>query len=88
MGEIKRWSEINATHLGLCVLQAMLNLERGEDGEVEVELTAGGETVRTTRGDVVTTRPEESAGRWLKIAPDPANKRIVIFEIQKPEVPG
>ena len=40
----KRWEEIDVTQIGLLLVQALNNLERGEDGEFDVDL--GGRSLR------------------------------------------
>ncbi len=38
MGQAKRWAEIDMTRLGMLLAQALKNLERGEHGDVDVDL--------------------------------------------------
>ena len=38
MGTKKRWQDVNYHHLGMAVLQALANRERGDSGEVEIDL--------------------------------------------------
>ena len=39
MGQAKRWAEIESARIGLLITQAFNNLEHGEDGEVDVDLS-------------------------------------------------
>ena len=41
----KKWVEVDASLVGLSVLAALNNLEKGEDGEADVEV-GGGRTLR------------------------------------------
>ncbi len=41
MGQAKQWTEIESARIGLRVTQALNNLERGEEGEVDVDLGDG-----------------------------------------------
>ena len=38
MGQGKQWEEVEITQLGLLLVQAFNNLDRGEDGEFDLEL--------------------------------------------------
>ena len=38
IGQAKRWAEIDMTRLGMLLAQALKNLERGEHGDVDVDL--------------------------------------------------
>ena len=44
MERVKRWEEIDVTQIGLILVQALNNLERGEDAEFDVDL--GGRSLR------------------------------------------
>ena len=38
MGTKKRWQDVNYHHLGMAVLQALANVDRGLYGEVDLDL--------------------------------------------------
>ena len=50
MEQIKRWEEIDVTQLGLLLMQAFNNLDRGEDGEFDLEL--GGRSLRLVNDSI------------------------------------
>lgn len=50
MGQVKRWDEVDVTQLGLLLVQAFNNLERGEDGEFDLEL--GGRSLRLVNDSI------------------------------------
>jgi len=50
MEQGKRWAEIDVNQLGLLLVQALINLERGEDGEFDVDL--GGRSLRLVNDSI------------------------------------
>ncbi len=50
MGQAKRWEEIDITKLGSLLVQAFKNLDRGEDGEFDLEL--GGRSLRLVNDSI------------------------------------
>lgn len=62
-GGPKKWVEVDASLIGLSVLAAFNNLEKGEDGEADVDV----------------------GGRTVRIRFDPVQKRVLMFELKKPE---
>lgn len=58
----KKWTEVDASLVGLSVVAAFNNLDKGEDGEADVDV----------------------GGRTLRIRFDPLQKRVLMFELEKP----
>ena len=50
MEQAKQWSENELTQLGLILVQAFNNLERGEDGQFDIDL--GGKWIRMVNDSV------------------------------------
>jgi len=50
MEQGKQWSETDLAQIGLLLVQALSNLERGEDGQFDVDL--GGKLIRMVNDSV------------------------------------
>ena len=70
MDQAKRWEEIDVSQLGLLLVQAFNNLDRGEDGEFDVDL--GGRSFRLVNDSInrrvvifeLSNSMEERKWRW------------------------